>query len=863
MDVELSSKRKLIAFIIPIFKHSTLLNDAIYSILSANGGDNVEIVIVDDGCPNLETMLTGCGAVQNHAQITYLRGPNRGLSGARNVGINYLQKHSEAEAYYLLDADNMISQWTIDQMREKLTNFPEIDWYYPDIKMFGMESLTGYPGKFSPLDLVIENICEAGSLVRARVFKDGLRFDESLKLGFEDWDFFLSAAELGFHGMNFPEIGFNYRKRPESMLADADRERSGIVKALVEKHPWMNDVKWLTKAENILVPRYTIYLFDLGIVVRSSGMMAAKNISIDEYIRDFNLYDPAPEEANIGSFLIVTSSNIWEMLQKSNIGEWCLYDLEKRLDNSLMVSMNFEAAEGEIKIYKPTSIGVSDFNILMFNTVVFRKAVNDPSEDRISNLINNKLESTHSLRIVKLMGYDPDPELVNMRRAIQDAVLELRSEILRQRAASCELVFSRKAFDRVGIRSKENFAKALRSKANGAILPPAINRKSIEIAFILPIVDFGGVEKVTFAVAEQFKKLGYGTTLIVFKSRRAIFSDAIDRFFDRVFFIDNEEFESWTGPRFMGTNLPKWGLQGAHQAEVNLLSTFDVVINAHGADAFGLLGDIRRNGVITVAYLHLFDQSPSGINWGHPDLAIAYEHAVDIMAGCSELICTQLHAEGVPVGKLVPVPNAASPFLAQPLLRPIKKADEDKLNIVFLGRLDVQKGLLRLESVYNQLIDDERMHFRIVGKSIINNASSQALSFKAIEPPIYDSAALANLYEWADVLLLPSNYEGLPLTVIEAMKYGVIPIVTDVGANSEVVVNGVNGYIFALDNYVEKTVETLRRLSTSKDLLYSLSQQAVLDTEDRTWEKAIAGLEGRIRGMIEKKRVKRLSPPLG
>lgn len=42
------------------------------------------------------------------------------------------------------------------------------------------------------------NICEAGSLIRRKVFEAGVFFDTTFKSGFEDWDFFLTAAEAGF-----------------------------------------------------------------------------------------------------------------------------------------------------------------------------------------------------------------------------------------------------------------------------------------------------------------------------------------------------------------------------------------------------------------------------------------------------------------------------------------------------------------------------------------------------------------------------------------------------------------------------------------------------------------------------------------
>lgn len=56
---------------------------------------------------------------------------------------------------------------------------------------------------------------------------------------------------------------------------------------------------------------------------------------------------------------------------------------------------------------------------------------------------------------------------------------------------------------------------------------------------------------------------------------------------------------------------------------------------------------------------------------------------------------------------------------------------------------------------------------------------------------------LADLYAAADVFALASHSEGLSNAVLEAMGSGLCTVVTDVGGHSEVIDNGVNGFLVA------------------------------------------------------------------
>lgn len=65
----------------------------------------------------------------------------------------------------------------------------------------------------------------------------------------------------------------------------------------------------------------------------------------------------------------------------------------------------------------------------------------------------------------------------------------------------------------------------------------------------------------------------------------------------------------------------------------------------------------------------------------------------------------------------------------------------------------------------------------------------------AVEPPLQTDPALTEALGWADVLLLPSRWEGAPLTVLEAQRLGCVPIATAVGALSELIMPDQDGVL--------------------------------------------------------------------
>ncbi|HYZ32729.1 MAG TPA: glycosyltransferase family A protein, partial [Crenalkalicoccus sp.] len=251
-----------LAVVIPVHRQPHFLPEAVESVLAQRGAPPIAIVIVDDGCPFPETrQIAAAYAAAHPGRVFALRRPNGGLSAARNTGIEFaLAAFPDCTAIYFLDADNRLAPPFLARAWAALAAAtPAIGWVYPDFDMFGAPTAGSGAGPYSPLAHLTDNLCEAGSLVRRAVFESGLRFAEELRSGFEDWDFWLAAASRGFRGQHLPHAGFHYRRRAESMLSAAERERPLLLETLRRRHPALFAPRRILAMEAAEAPRLALW----------------------------------------------------------------------------------------------------------------------------------------------------------------------------------------------------------------------------------------------------------------------------------------------------------------------------------------------------------------------------------------------------------------------------------------------------------------------------------------------------------------------------------------------------------------------------------------------------------------------------
>ena len=142
----------------------------------------------------------------------------------------------------------------------------------------------------------------------------------------------------------------------------------------------------------------------------------------------------------------------------------------------------------------------------------------------------------------------------------------------------------------------------------------------------------------------------------------------------------------------------------------------------------------------------------------------------------------------------------------------IAKIDNDKINLLFVGRFDFAKGLDLLLDAFNSL-DNNKYFLHIAGCSVNGDLSIKLTNSKNIECYGWLNAGeLSNLYRQVDVVVIPSRSEGFGYVALEAMKYSKAVIASRRGALPELVIDTYNGYLFDINN-IEALKEIILRLS--------------------------------------------------
>ncbi|WP_186464759.1 glycosyltransferase [Azospirillum brasilense] len=325
----------------PTYKHSGLLVEALSTALAQDTDFAYAVVVVNDGCPFPETERV-CRefAAAHPGRLFHLRKRNAGLSAARNSGIVFaLDAFPALEAVYFLDSDNRIRPHLLQRMLDALRAAgPGVGWAYPDVDKFGFFEFCDMSGAYSPLEHLFRNVSEAGSMASRRLLDSGARFDEAMRQGSEDWEFWLQGLERGFHGVHVPGTGFGYRRRGESMLTESERDYRPILTHIQKRHPALFAVRAVLRAEVAVGRRYAVHLPDRAVVRCVTDPAAGEeDVPLADFVRRVLRAPERPGYGECPGLLAVMDSGLYDLLKHHRLLRGTLWVLERAAAQATLV----------------------------------------------------------------------------------------------------------------------------------------------------------------------------------------------------------------------------------------------------------------------------------------------------------------------------------------------------------------------------------------------------------------------------------------------------------------------------------------------------------------------------------------------
>lgn len=216
-------EKMTVTVVIPCYKQAHFLPEAVESVKNQTYKD-IEIIVVDDGSPD------NTSEVANKLGVRCIWQLNKGLSAARNTGIR------AAKGQYILplDADDKLHPEFLAKTMPYMEKYDIVSTW---LRTFGNENRTWGSDKLEPTYGLMksQNQINCCSLFTKKMWQSVGGYDENMKDGFEDWEFWLRCINQRYRIRIVPEHLFFYRKHGVSMLRDAMQKRDNILEYMAKK----------------------------------------------------------------------------------------------------------------------------------------------------------------------------------------------------------------------------------------------------------------------------------------------------------------------------------------------------------------------------------------------------------------------------------------------------------------------------------------------------------------------------------------------------------------------------------------------------------------------------------------------------
>ena len=358
------------------------------------------------------------------------------------------------------------------------------------------------------------------------------------------------------------------------------------------------------------------------------------------------------------------------------------------------------------------------------------------------------------------------------------------------------------------------------------------------IRYFSPFI--GGTEKQALALAAQLVTKGVAVTIV---------TSRFERKWPRHELIDGVQVVRLFSPRIkvVGALIFLACLVGyliRHRNQYALIHTFQIGYTSTISIIAGAL--LRKPSLLKLASSGRGGdiQRARRTLWGRVFLYMAKKASRIVMV--STTVKQELMAESVNPEKLCPISNgvdlnSCNSSAAKSQARKVLKLPERK-TVIYTGRLSPEKGVDFLVRSFARVKQSLNCQLIIIAdgpekKNILQVIDRSGVSDAVLVIPTVDD--VTPYLKAADLFILPSQFEGLSNSLLEAMACALPVISTRVGGSIDIIESGVNGLLVAYNNE-DLLSQEIARVLTEPGLASSLGNHARETIERQHDMKSIA-----------------------
>ncbi len=369
-----------------------------------------------------------------------------------------------------------------------------------------------------------------------------------------------------------------------------------------------------------------------------------------------------------------------------------------------------------------------------------------------------------------------------------------------------------------------------------------------QLLLVIPWMAMGGADKINVDLVRILSKAGWGVTIVntLSTSGQSDISAHLD--------FSRPQLQQYTEDIFTLPHLLRVDDYARFLLYMAQSRGVDAVVLSNSFVAYNLVPFLKSRlpNVIFADYVHmrekhwttcLFFETPCGDQGGgYPRLSGKLSPWLDL-----SLFVSEDERQWVATSVMgLPEPNARQHTVYHGISLPTLNSDTrlrvrqilglepQTLCIVFVGRIVDQKQPDVLARVFRRLVahypeDPAAVHLVVVGTGERFDQLDRTLKWNGLADYVTLLGSIARhsvpaLLMASDVYFMPSKMEGISISLIEAMGHGLVPVVTDVGGQSELVRAGA-GYLTDPDDE-EMMLSHLVDLQKSPSLRVQMGRRA-------------------------------------